>query len=211
MVKASRQTLVLFDLGGVLADLGRPAKQMGLEVTDETFWKIWQASPAVEAYERGRLSTDSFLAAFAAEIGVREPSEVFAERIRRWRLQLFPQATALLHVLKPQVDLALLSNTNLMHWNMIREAEDIADLFDAVFLSFETGLLKPLGEAFENVVSRLGIAPAEILFLDDATRNVQAARRCGIQAVTVRGLDGARTALANAGIAVATGNPGNAL
>ncbi len=98
-----------------------------------------------------------------------------------------------------------------MHWNMIREAEDIADLFDAVFLSFETGLLKPLGEAFENVVSRLGIAPAEILFLDDATRNVQAARRCGIQAVTVRGLDGARTALANAGIAVATGNPGNAL
>ncbi len=42
--------VLLFDLGGVLADLGEPAKAIGLELTEEEFWQSWLNSASVHAF-----------------------------------------------------------------------------------------------------------------------------------------------------------------
>jgi hypothetical protein len=52
----NRTRIVLFDLGGVLADLGEPTKTIGLDLSDEQFWQIWLNSPHVNAFERGELA-----------------------------------------------------------------------------------------------------------------------------------------------------------
>jgi len=37
---SSRPKIILFDLGGVLADFGDPVKSMGLKISQSDFWSI---------------------------------------------------------------------------------------------------------------------------------------------------------------------------
>ena len=63
------QNILLFDLGGVLFDLGDPVAAMGLRMNNDQFWAQWLSSPLVRAYETGKLSSDEFVAQFGAELG----------------------------------------------------------------------------------------------------------------------------------------------
>jgi len=68
------------------------------------------------------------------------------------------------------------------------------------FVSHLTGRIKPDAEAFQHVVDSLGCKPKDVLFLDDNTLNVEAARRCGMQAVRVQGVAETRQVLVERGI-----------
>jgi hypothetical protein len=55
-------------------------------------------------------------------------------------------------------------------------------------------------EASQHVVDTLSCKPKDVLFLDDNTLNVEAAKRCGMQAVRVQGIGKTRQALVKRGI-----------
>ena len=57
--------------------------------------------------------------------------------------------------------------------------------FDHLFLSFETGHMKPDNRAFRHVIDQLSRPPEQILFFDDNPHNVEAARNAGMHAETV--------------------------
>jgi putative hydrolase of the HAD superfamily len=60
---------------------------------------------------------------------------------------------------------------------------------DAVVLASDAGAAKPDARAFAVALHRLGVAPAEALFVgDDAARDLDAARRAGLSAVDVASL-----------------------
>jgi putative hydrolase of the HAD superfamily len=62
----------------------------------------------------------------------------------------------------------------------------VDELFDFVVDSSSVGVRKPDPRIFEIALQRLhGIAPAEVVFLDDYQANVDAARALGLQAITV--------------------------
>jgi putative hydrolase of the HAD superfamily len=65
-----------------------------------------------------------------------------------------------------------------------------------LFLSFETGLLKPDLSAFKQVLNALNCKPQELLFLDDNALNIESALQLGIQAQLTRGADELREHLA---------------
>lgn len=46
--------ILLFDLGGVLVDLGDPVGEMDLPLSNEQFWKLWLSSPLVHKFETGQ-------------------------------------------------------------------------------------------------------------------------------------------------------------
>lgn len=50
--------------------------------------------------------------------------------------------------------------------------------------SYEVGARKPAADYFQRVLARTGLAPHELLFVDDVPANVAAARELGIPAVT---------------------------
>ncbi|MFC4785101.1 HAD-IA family hydrolase [Nocardioides sp. MAHUQ-72] len=57
------------------------------------------------------------------------------------------------------------------------------DVTDDIVYSHEVGLLKPDPAVFELTARRLGVRPAEIVFVDDQPGHVQAARTAGWHAV----------------------------
>ena len=71
----------------------------------------------------------------------------------------------------------------------------IDTLFDYIFLSYETGLLKPDVEAFLFVIHNTGFAPERILFFDDSQRNVDSAASTGIVAYRTLEISGVYSTL----------------
>ena len=59
---------------------------------------------------------------------------------------------------------------------------DLLDEFDEVFNTAELGIAKPDPDVFRLVCDRLGVAPADALFVDDLAENVDGARTAGLRA-----------------------------
>jgi putative hydrolase of the HAD superfamily len=182
-----RQTetrFVLFDLGGVLIELGGVEEfgaLIGVQNTEE-IWRRWLTSPWVRRYERGQCARE------------------FVCRFRDWPKGLLPGAADLVQGLAGDVTPACLSNTNEMHWNEQQDAEMVRALFEQRFLSHEIGLVKPDREIFDHVVAALGCRSSEILFLDDNLLNVQGAEVAGLDAHRVRGVEDSRALLERRGL-----------
>ncbi|MDH2443702.1 HAD-IA family hydrolase [Amnibacterium sp. CER49] len=89
---------------------------------------------------------------------------------------------AALAALRGRVGLAILSNSG----DGAREEEErrygFSRLFAPIRYSHETGVVKPSPEAFTSALDALGAAPQEVLLVDDAPANVDAARALGIRA-----------------------------
>ena len=185
-VSDSRRILLL-DLGGVLADLGDPVAAMGLDMTLPEFWKTWTSSPVVRALETGQMDEDEFLRKIPAILGCPAATS-FGPRFHAWQLSLFPGVEDCVRSVLHRYRVALLSNTNEVHWQQVRESSGVFDLFARVFLSYETGHYKPEQAAFHDVMTFFNCAPDEILFLDDSEPNVIGARNLGIDARKVIGV-----------------------
>jgi len=186
--------VLLFDLGGVLVDLGDPVGAMQLDMSNEQFWKLWLASPHVHQFETGQLDTSGFVAAFSAVLGIADAAE-FEQRLRAWQLPMFAGVEQYLRSLAGHNALALLSNTNELHWQHVVSQTDVFTEFSRLFLSYETGHAKPSPAAFLDVITHFGCAPEQIVFLDDNPANVTAARATGLRAQQVQGLTELRQAV----------------
>lgn len=75
----------------------------------------------------------------------------------------------------------LLSNISTYFAERKDEVPSIA-LFDRCFFSAVCGMTKPSKEIFDYVCSECGIKPEETLFIDDSEKNVEGARRAGLNA-----------------------------
>lgn len=78
-------------------------------------------------------------------------------------------------------------------------------LFDGLFFSCRAGTSKPDPTFFEHVAGQLGIAPPELLLVDDHDPNVEGARASGWQAELYRWGDDMRALLGRYGIEVPGG------
>ena len=190
------ERILLFDMGGVLVDLGSPAADMSLPLSEREFWQVWLCSPHVADLETGRIGDAEFCRRMSESLGL-GATGFSVERFAQWRLPLFPGVEETVAHLAARVPLALLSNTSPQHWATVSSQTGIFESFSKLFLSFEIGLMKPEAEIFEHVLAALGVAPERVLFLDDSERNVQAARALGIDAKLVRGFSDVRDRLAS--------------
>ena len=182
--------MLLFDLGGVMADLGTPASDIGLDMSEADFWATWVHSASVHAWEMGRLETPEFCTRIAAELG-QDPEPGFEQRLRAWHLRLFPGIEDLVDSVAGSATIALLSNTNEIHWHQVA-SDDVFARFDHLFLSYETGHYKPMPVAFEQVTRHFNCDPSDVLFLDDSQRNIDAAIEAGLRAHRVEGVEQSR-------------------
>jgi glucose-1-phosphatase len=80
--------------------------------------------------------------------------------------------------------LVLVSNTNALHFEMIRQTYGhLLRHFDDLVLSFEVHAMKPRPEIFQAAVERAGCRPEECFYTDDIASYIEAATRMGIDAV----------------------------
>lgn len=101
----------------------------------------------------------------------------------------------LIRSLRGRYDLYVLSNNNPISRGYFRdmmkqEGLDTDKVFTKEFYSYELHLLKPSLEIYERVIEGVGARPEEILFIDDARDNIEAARALGIRTLWLKpGMD----------------------
>lgn len=195
--------MVLFDLGGVLVELGGVATMlewMGNRVSRDELWKMWLQSPSVRAFETGRTDAESFADGLIAEMALPVPRERLIEEFTFWARGLFPGALELVKRIPPRYTRATLSNSNTLHWPRLMKELRLAEAFDQHFASHLMGKIKPDEEVFHHVTHTLRCAAEEILFLDDNKLNIEAAASVGMKAIRVDGVASAERALHETGV-----------
>jgi HAD superfamily hydrolase (TIGR01509 family) len=195
--------VVLFDVGGVLVELGgveTMREWLGETVTIDELWRMWLQSASVRQFETGKIDALQFALDVTSEFGLAIEPERFLESFAGWPTGLYPGALEMLALIPRSYQRAVLSNSNVLHWPRVSGEMGLSSAFDRHFVSHLTGLIKPDSDAFDHVAKSLGCMPGEVLFLDDNSLNTEAAKSFGMHAIRVQGAAEARRALTELGI-----------
>ncbi len=177
---------LIFDFGNVFIDLDL---EEGLKTTLKDL-DVENLPPVTvkinEAYEVGAISTDAFILHYTSTFKNLN-RDAF---IKLWNLILktFPKhRLEFLQQLKAtgKYKLILLSNTNTLHIDWIKQHVPFYNAFkacfDAFYLSHEIKLRKPNETIFQFVLSTHHLKPETCLFIDDNSDNIATAKRLNIK------------------------------
>ncbi len=187
---------VLFDLGGVV--LGSPLQairdyeiELGFEpnainrVAAET-----APSGAWSRLERGELELASFYAAFEKDCrmaGLAIDARLMMQRMSEASEPRPMMLEALARLREAELRLGALTN-NWTHADDGSESDGrraLRDHFDVFIESSVEGLRKPDPEIYRLACERLGVAPEEVIYLDDIGPNLKPARAMGMATIKV--------------------------
>jgi len=182
---------IVFDLGKVLVQFDFERGFQALEgVCPYDAAEIRRriaATDLVERFETGLIEPPDFFAQFSRLLALDIDYAAFS---KLWSSiftdPLIPDA--MLEGLAARYKLLLLSNTNAIHFEMIRENYPMLRHFHDLILSYEVHAMKPQREIFHAVLDRCGCRPQECFYTDDIAEYVEAARRLGMDAVQFESL-----------------------
>ena len=179
---------IIFDLGGVILDLDqgktlRAFARKGLDLED-----VNEASPIFNDFETGKITAPDFRqgikSLFKGNITDTEIDEAWNAML----LDTYEERFRIIEGLRKQFRIYLLSNTNSIHIDFVRDylnkhfsIERWDNLFDKQYLSYEIGLRKPHKNIYEYVLNDIQKQPQECLFIDDSFANIKGAESAGIQ------------------------------
>lgn len=182
--------VILFDLGGVLVELGAsPLPDDALPGEQSFTLADWFRSDAAIEFEKGRNPADCFARSMVAELNLRCSADELTEHFTRWPRGLFPGARELLQDLQRNYRLAILTNTNELHWPRFINEFDLSECVEHIFASHQLAMAKPEPAIFRHVLRVLDAEPQRILFVDDNAANVETALQLGFTAAQVTGFD----------------------
>ena len=200
LVVEGRQVL-LFDLGGVLVDVA-PVSQMLDSLSLPWDTSIVERFVAIDAwirFETGQIDASTFCEQFSAEFALElEPARVLLE-FEAWNRGMLPGAVELLAELRANHRLAVLSNTNEVHWQRLSGEMRVPELVDFAFASHLIGVRKPDARAYRHVAAQIGVPVSGLVFFDDNKNNVEAALGLGMRAWQVEGVEALRARLRELG------------
>ncbi len=180
---ATRPTVV-FDIGGVLLGVDFMRACARLEalgaVPAALILDAIAKGEEKHDFDCGRLTPQQFAARFCAAIDLRLPFEEFAQI---W-CDIFTEqraVTGLLDTIGEKADLMLLSTTDPLHIDYVREHYDFLGKFGERVFSYEVGHTKPAHEIFERALALIG-PDRRALYFDDVAEYAAAARSLGLPA-----------------------------
>lgn len=185
---SSPERVILCDLGGVLIDLNWLECARGLfgsRLDAEELRCRWLKLSSAREYEAGRIDFTQFFQRFVAETGSTTDFNAFTNEFARIIGPVKPGCIEILHEIRQSAELAMLSNTNPVHVQMLRQSCDIFAPFQHLFFSYEMGMVKPDQEIYHAVCTSLKRSADNVFFFDDSSANVTAARECGLNAFRV--------------------------
>ncbi|WP_217361358.1 HAD family hydrolase [Aeromicrobium stalagmiti] len=184
---------VLFDFGGVLTssvfeafgEFGRvecgdrdlPLRLLGGDP---------ESKRLLTEHEEGRLDHDGFEAGFAARLrehGAQVETDGLVAKMQSRLVRDEEMVTLVASLRASGVPVGLLSNS------LGRDCYagfDLPSMFDAVTISGQEGVRKPSRRLYEIGCERLGVAPTEVVMVDDLAQNIVAAERLGMAGVVHR-------------------------
>lgn len=195
---------LFFDLGNVIVSVNKKlaiqniAQLPGMSL--DLVHKIAGSRLEID-FEKGLISINDYFTALHKEYNL--PCQITVDTlIDIWQdpFEPIPEVCELIPILKKQVKLILLSNTNDLHIRAVRKKTGILDEFDDLVLSYKVNSRKPEEAIYRTALSVSGHRPEECLFVDDLIENVEAARRIGIRSHQFTSIRGLYSFLKQAGI-----------
>lgn len=171
---------IIFDFGNVFINLDiEGAAKYAFETLEiDSFSEEITAFNSL--YEQGLISTDEFLEFYSENF----PKLSKEDLVYTWNYMLkhFPkQRLEFIKTLKASAKykLILLSNTNELHIDSIKESisfyNEFKNCFDKFYLSHEINLRKPNADIFQFVLNENNLNAEECLFVDDNKDNIETA------------------------------------
>lgn len=208
----TKPSVVLFDLGNVLVHINAGAflRTIGRDSAEERSKYKQKIMDIVGRYERGEDSTDEYLVALrdlingGGEFAGGRDKDLDKDDIRRAMMNVIGEPIEGMEELVKRVSsmarVALLSNTNPLHYEYCLKHLPALRRIPTHFLSYRLHALKPAKQIFEKVLPELGVPADKIVFIDDTQENVNGARGVGIQAVRFEGVSSLAQHLTDLGL-----------
>ena len=146
---------------------------------------IWRGD-IIDRVERGKMTGADIHRLFIEELGY-EGSYARFKTLWCDHFTLDRGSFGVLKTLSKIMPTYLLSNTNALHIEYIRENYAFPGVVTDAILSHELGLRKPQPEIYRAALKMSGTAPDETLFIDDLEANCEGARKVGLHAIRYRG------------------------
>ncbi len=180
---------IIFDLGNVILNIKYKNtidgfKKLGIKNASYFYSKKTQ-SDIFNQIEEGKITTKEFLLTIQ-----KQTSNASIKEIKyAWNSMLLDLPIKRINLLKKLSDdynIFLLSNTNTIHISEFKKKigrkryNQLYNLFDKVYYSYEIGLRKPKSKAFKIILNENKLSPHEVFFIDDSPQHIRAARKLGI-------------------------------
>lgn len=177
---------LIFDLGNVIVPFDFTHAYRRFEeltgMTPEQQRARIAATGLVPKLETGLIEPEDFVDKLTRELGA---PMTYGEFRDLW-VSIFHHETlipeSLFVALKNRYRLVLLSNTNAIHFDMIRETYPHLGHFDHWVLSHEVKAMKPSPAIYAAAIEHARANPEECFFTDDIPEYVAGARAAGIDA-----------------------------
>ncbi|HON19112.1 MAG TPA: HAD family phosphatase [Salinivirgaceae bacterium] len=184
---------IVFDLGGVIVnvDFNKTFEEFENKtgLTNEAIKASTFLTSTYHDYESGYLNDNQFRELVCQNFGTFLQSDSFDSAWNALLGNFNLEALNLIRELKSNYALYLLSNTNRIHFEECNRRlqqqyfETFETLFNGLFLSYKIGYRKPSERIFQHMLSRLGMSPQQILFIDDLEENIRSAESLGINVI----------------------------
>jgi putative hydrolase of the HAD superfamily len=178
---------VIFDLGKVLIPFdfsrGYSAMEQFCDYPAAEIPKRIAATDLVHRFETGLVEPRDFVEQLSRTLGLRATYDQFCEI---WSSIFLPETLvpeSLLAGIGARYRLLVLSNTNALHFQMVRRNYPILRHFHDLVLSYEVKAMKPSPAIYREAIARAQCLPEECFYTDDIPVFVEGARREGIDAV----------------------------
>jgi len=175
---------IIFDFGDVFINLNKQAtsselKKLNIKEFPENILKV------NKEYEMGLISTEAFIQSYIDNFSNLTKKEMLVAwnaillDFPKYRLRFIQKLSE-----EKKYQLILLSNTNEIHIDWIKQKvpffEEFKACFNAFYLSHEINFRKPNTDIFEFVLKEHQLKPNECLFIDDTLENTEAAKKLGL-------------------------------
>jgi FMN phosphatase YigB (HAD superfamily) len=194
---------IVFDLGKVLVNFDFKRGYRGLEglcpYSASEIPRRLSTCDLVERFETGLIEPADFVARFSEllelDIGYDRFCQIWSCIFTE---SLVPES--MLVGLAARYRLVMLSNTNALHFAMLRARYPQLRHFHELVLSYEVKAMKPRPEIFQAAIARAGCRPEECFYTDDIAAFVVAARAQGMDAVQFASVEQLERELESRGI-----------
>ena len=188
-------TTLIFDFGGVLINLDRELciqnfKHLGVKNLDKLLNNYAQ-SGIFEQFEKGQINAEKFRDEIRKMSSMTLTDAQIDDAWSSFLLDIPTEKLDLLIELRKKYRILLLSNTNSIHIQQSNKSRftyqnrSMFDYFDKCYLSYEMGMSKPNADIFETLLSDAQLEAEECLLLDDGEKNIEQAKKLGIQTYLV--------------------------
>lgn len=179
MIKA-----IIFDLGGVLVRTeDRRPRTMLADAMGKTYAELEYLifnSESGRAGQLGKLTWEENLENARHTLGLKPDEMAYLQMAFFGGDILDIELANYIRSLRPRYKIGLLSNNFGQVRQELASRWHIADLFDDLVISAEHGILKPNPRIYLLALERLGVQPAEAVFVDDFAHNIQGALAVGM-------------------------------